>query len=97
MSFFKNLGLFNMFTAKNGTDFSLGALTYLAQEEREQILENNKMCAEEWIDIINELDIDEDKKSLAIKYCYKLMKSYKTNEVNYIVGQINKLTGCNFE
>lgn len=97
MSFFKNLGIFNMLTAKNGAEFGLGALTYLAQAEKEEIIENNKICAEEWIEIIEDLEIAEDKKKLAISYCNRLKRAYKPNDVNYIVRQINKLTGCNFE
>ena len=97
MGFFKNLGIFNMLTAKNCADFGLGALTYLAESEKEAILENNKMCAEDWIEIIKDLEIDEEKKKLAISYCHRLKRAYKPNDVNYIVRQINKLTGCDFE
>ena len=73
MSFFKNLGIFNMLTAKDAKGFGLGALTYLAQEEKEEILENNRLCAKDWTRIIKGLDIDENNKKLAISYCNKLI------------------------
>ncbi len=86
-----------MLTARDGTEFGLEALTYLAQTEKEEILENNKICAEEWIEIIEELEIAEYKRKLAISYCNRLKRAYKPNYVNYIVRQINKLTVCDFE
>lgn len=97
MGFWKALGMFNMFTADKPLDFIMGAGLVMEEEQKENILANNSECADQWIEIIKELDIPQEKKNKAISLCNKLRRSHKTSDVNYIVSQINKLTGCHFE